>query len=204
MTKTSTAVLANIPEGAVVQTELTLDGFLAHNPEQPPYLEYEGKGCVRRKMSPNTEHAGIAAELSHRFLAYRDATQRELHVYVELRTNVGGQSKVPDGAVYVDHRPSENQRKQALVVADLSIEIISPGESREQQEAKCEWYIQQGGRFAILIDPQRREALVYAKDVALGGVGPRQRYGIDPDAVISELEDLLPGLHLSPQAISQP
>ena len=198
---TGTAVLANIPEGAVVQTELTLDGFLAHNPEQPPYLEYEGKGCVRRKMSPNTEHAGIAAELSHRFLAYRDATQRELHVYVELRTNVGGQSKVPDVAVYVDHRPSENQRKQALVVADLSIEIISPGESREQQESKCEWYIQQGGRFAILIDPQRREALVYVKDVAFGGVGPRQRYGIDPDAVISELEDLLPGLHLSPKAI---
>ena len=92
MTKPSTAVLANIPEGEVVQTELTLDGFLAHNPDEPPYLEYEGKGCVRRKMSPNTEHAGVAAELSHRFLAYRDATQRELYVYVELRTTVGGQS----------------------------------------------------------------------------------------------------------------
>jgi hypothetical protein len=67
MTKTSTAVLANIPEGEVVETELTLDGFPAHNPEEPPYPEYEGNGCVRRKLSPNTEHAGIAAELSHHF-----------------------------------------------------------------------------------------------------------------------------------------
>jgi len=208
MTKTSTAVLGTIPEGEVVQTELTLAEFLAHNPEEPPYLEYEGKGRVRRKMSPTTDHAAIAGWLSYLFHAYRERTARQLFVYVELRTNAGGLSRVPDVAVYVDHRPRENERKQALVVADLSIEIISPGQTREQQEAKCAWYIGQGGRFAMLIDPPRRELSVWVKSTAANSVGAQARYGTapgtsmtSPDEPIAELEDLLPELTLSAQAI---
>jgi hypothetical protein len=129
MTTSRSPALATIPEVAVVQTELTLEVFLEENPEEPPYLEYPGKGCVRRKMSPNTDHAAIAAELSHQFLAYRERAQCELYVYVELRTDVGGQSRVPDLAVDVGRRPTENRRKHALVAADLSIDIVSPGET---------------------------------------------------------------------------
>jgi Uma2 family endonuclease len=208
MTKTSTAVLGTIPEGAVVQTELTLDEFLAHNQEEPPYLEYEGKGRVRRKMSPTTDHAAIAGWLSYLFHAYRERTARSLFVYVELRTNAGGLSRVPDVAVYVGQRPRENERKQALVVADLSIEIISPGQTREQQEAKCAWYLRQGGRVAMLIDPPRRELSVWVTSASTHSVGVQARYGTapgtsttSPDEPIGELEERLPGLNLSAQAI---
>ena len=208
MTKTSTAVLGNIPEGEVVQTELTLDEFLAHNPEEPPYLEYEGKGRVRRKMSPTTDHAAIAGWLSYLFHAYRERTARPLFVYVELRTNAGGLSVLPDVSAYVGRPPAENDRKQATTVADLSIEIISPGQTREQQEAKCEWYIRQGGRFAMLIDPPRRELSVWVKSASTNSVDAQARYGTtpriyttSPDETIGELEDLLPGLNLSAQSI---
>lgn len=98
MTKTSPAMLGTISEGEVVQTELTLDEFLAHNPEEPPDLEYEGKGRVRRKISPTTDHAAIAGWLSYLFHAYRERTARQLFVYVELRINMGGLSRVPNVA----------------------------------------------------------------------------------------------------------
>ena len=54
MTTTSLALL-NIAPGQVVQTDLDLEAFLDADPEEPPYLEYEGDGLVRRKMSPNTD-----------------------------------------------------------------------------------------------------------------------------------------------------
>jgi len=218
MTDTATEVLAHIPEGEVIQTELTLDEFLKHNPEEPPYLEYEGKGRVRRKMSPNTEHAAIAAELSHRFLAYRDEHQRRLYVYVELRTNAGGLSRLPDVAVYVDRRPRENQRKQALVVADLSIEILSPHQSRDELVGKCWWYIDQGSRFAMLIDPPERSLMLWDRQqrTIIGETETTQwgrmhwgtttsawpaTYGSDTDTVIGELDELLPGLQLTPRVM---
>ena len=208
MTDLSAAVLEHIPEGELVQTELTLDEFLQHNPEEPPYLEYEGKGRVRRKMSPNTEHGAIAARLCYLLGAYEERTRRVIYVYNDVRTNAGGLSVLPDISAYVGRPPAENERKQATTVADLSIEILSPGQTREQQEAKCTWYIRQGGRFAMLIDPPRREINVWVKSATANSVGAQARYGTapgtyttSPDETISELEALLPGLNFSAQSI---
>src|SRR5579859_1794450 len=114
MTDTTTQVLARIAEGEVVQTDLTLDEFLELNPEEPPYLEYEGKGRVRRKMSPTTDHAQIALWLGHVFLTYREShPHRRLYVYTELRTIAGGLAKVPDVAVYVGRTTGERAQAGA-------------------------------------------------------------------------------------------
>ena len=111
---------------------------------------------------------------------------------------------MPDVAVYVGRRPRENEHKQALVGADVSIEIISPGLTREQQEAKCAWYLRQGGRVAMPIDPPRRALSVWVKSASTNSGGAQAGHGTapgasttSPDEPISELEALLPGLNLS-------
>jgi Uma2 family endonuclease len=190
------SILAHIAEGQRAQTRLTLDEFLEHNPEEPPYLEYEGDGGVRRKVSSTTEHAAIAAWLSYRFHAYGEERHRPMFVYVELRTNVGGESKVPDVAIYVGHRPSENDRKQATVVADLSIVITSPGWSYADLAAKCRWYIEHDGKLAMLIDPRPATVEVWDEWSSFPTL-----HAAPDDTPIAELNTLLPDLNLSADAL---
>src|SRR5437763_6484124 len=136
---TASAVLSDLQPGQVVQTDLTLAEFLALEPDtyEPPYLEYEGEGLVRRKMSPNPQHSELQLYLAHLLLNFGAQSGQRLHVYTELRTTTGGRSRLPDVAVYVDRRPRESQRRQAIDVADVSIEILSPDESRLPLRAKC-------------------------------------------------------------------
>jgi Uma2 family endonuclease len=195
MTDTATTILAHIREGQLVRTRLTLDEFLEHNPEEAPYLEYEGDGGVRRKMSPTTEHSAIAAWLGHRFLTYGDQRHRRIYAYVELRTNVGGESKVPDVAIYVDHRPTENERKQATVVADVSIEILSPGQGHTELASKCRWYIDHGGKLAMLVDPGPATVNVWNQWLS------QTHYEATDVEPIDELNALLSGLELSAREI---
>jgi len=89
-------------------------------------------------------------------------------------------------------------------VADVSIQIISPGDSRMQLRAKCQWYLEQGGAFAMLIDAERREVSVLGK----GGVVDLEHQDIEnryaacaPEQVMLELTELLPDLDLSPGII---
>lgn len=208
---TTTSPLNDIAPGQIRQTELSLREFLDLNPdaEEAPYLEYEGDGLVRRKMSPNPQHSEIQPHLARLFLNYSDqaTTVRRLHVYTELRITTSGRSRLPDVAVYVGRRPHEDERKQAIDVADLSIEIVSPGDSRRQLEAKCHWYLDQGSAFAMLIDPERREVSVFSKGTAL--MGEEQQYvesqyaAYAPGETMVEFTKLLPGLNLSHGLIFQ-
>jgi len=207
---TTTSPLNDIAPGQIRQTELSLWEFLDLDPdaEEAPYLEYEGDGLVRRKMSPNPQHSEIQPHLARLFLNYSDraSTVRRLHVYTELRITTSGRSRLPDVAVYVGRRPLENDRKQAIDVADVSIEIVSPGDSRLQLSAKCQWYLDQGGASAMLIDPERREVSVLSKTAVddLEEQYIENRYAAyAPDEVIDEFTELLPGLNLSPGVIFQ-
>ena len=190
MTTTSLALL-NIAPGQVVQTDLDLEAFLEADPEEPPYLEYEGDGLVRRKMTPTTDHGAIAAHLCGLFDHWQRQTGRRLYVYVELRTISGGLARLPDVSVY-RARPPENARKHALAVADLSIEIRSPHESLLHQRAKCRWYLEQGARAALLLDPDTEIAECF---------GPAGAWEAYTDTRVLPLDDILPGLDLTPRAI---
>ena len=190
MTTTSLALL-NIAPGQVVQTDLDLEAFLDADPEEPPYLEYEGDGLVRRKMSPTTDHGAIAAYLCGLFDHWQRQTGHRLYVYVELRTISGRLARLPDVSVY-GTRPPENARKHALRVADLSIEIRSPRESLLQQRAKCRWYLEQGSRAALLLDPDTETAEYF------GPAGASDTYA---GTRVLPLDDILPGLDLTPRAI---
>jgi Uma2 family endonuclease len=135
---------------------LTLGQFLAI-PEQKPALEFDTDGTIHEKMSPNTEHSALQAHIAHLLLKWVDVDppRRRGYVYTELRTNVAGASKLPDVAFY-RQRPRASRRKHALDVADVSIEILSPRDDRDEQEAKCQWYVDQGAQVAVLVDPVAR------------------------------------------------
>jgi Uma2 family endonuclease len=191
---TTSAVLSDLQPGQVVQTELTLEDFLALEPDtyEPPYLEYEGEGLVRRKMSPNPQHSELQPYLAHLLLNFGAQSGQRLHVYTELRTTSGGRSRLPDVAVYVDRRPRESARREALDLADVSIEILSPDDSRLQLRAKCRWYLEHGSRAALLLDPEAEIAEYF------GRAGASDTYA---STRVLPLDDILPGLDLTPQAI---
>jgi Uma2 family endonuclease len=139
-----------------VTTRLTLEQFL-DIPEQKPALEFDADGTIHEKMSANIPHSELQVHLGHLLLNWieADPQRRRGHVYSELRTNVAGASKLPDVAFY-RRRPRESDRNHALNVADVSIEILSPRDDLDQQRAKCQWYVDQGGQVAVLVDPVRR------------------------------------------------
>ena len=140
---------------------LTLDQFL-QIPEQEPALEFDADGTIHEKMSPTTEHGALQAHLAHLLLSWidLDPPHRRGYVYTELRTNVGGASKLPDVAFY-RLRPRESARKHALEVADLAFEILSPRDDLEEQRAKCQWYVEHGAQLAALVDPGQRSVTLF-------------------------------------------
>jgi Uma2 family endonuclease len=140
---------------------LTLDQFL-QLPEQEPALEFDSDGTIHEKMSPNTEHGALQAHLAHLLLNWIDVDppRRRGYVYTELRTNVGGASKLPDVAFY-RQRPRESARKHALEVADVAVEILSPRDDLEEQRAKCRWYVEHGAQVAALVDPGQRSVTLF-------------------------------------------
>jgi Uma2 family endonuclease len=147
--------------GMTTSAHLTLDQFL-QLPEQEPALEFDSDGTIHEKISPNTEHGALQAHLARLLLNWIDVDplRRRGYVYTELRTNVGGASKLPDVAFY-RQRPRESARKHALEVADVAVEILSPRDDLEEQRAKCQWYVEHGAQLAMLVDPGQRSVTLF-------------------------------------------
>jgi Uma2 family endonuclease len=144
--------LSRLEPGRPVQTTLTLEAFL-RLPEVKPYLEYEGSGLVRQKLAPTTTHALLHGHLVHLLLAGGAGV-----VLPELRTLLGGTSRVPDIAVY-GRRPAEEHPSTPPRIA---IEILSPGQDAGSEAPRCAWYVEQGTRLALLVDPDAREVRAFA------------------------------------------
>ncbi len=141
----------------------TLADFLTI-PEQQPALEFNPDGSIQQKMAPSFPHAS------------------------ELRTTVGGASRLPDVGYYSGGRPRLGRAQDALRVADLVVEILSPSDDREQARDKCRWYLAQGASAALLLDPQTEIAEYFGSgDVWDAYLGTHNL----------PLDDILPGLELN-------
>lgn len=170
----------------------TLADFLAI-PEQQPALEFNPDGSIQQKMPPSFAHAELQMHLGYLLNRYLDAHPDQIgHVVSELRTTTGGASRLPDVAYYRGGRPPLGKAQDALRVADLVVEILSPSDSREQQRDKCRWYLSQGASAALLLDPDSEIAEYFSP------TGQWQAYS---DAQTLLLEDVLPGIELSPAGI---
>jgi Uma2 family endonuclease len=166
----------------------TLADFLTI-PEQQPALEFNPDGSIQQKMAPSFPHAELQAHLAYLLRRYlEDHSDQVGHVVSELRTTVGGASRLPDVGYYRGGKPRLGRAQDALRVADLVVEILSPSDDREQARDKCRWYLAQGASAALLLDPQTDIAEYFGSgDVWDACLGTRKL----------PLDDILPGLELN-------
>jgi Uma2 family endonuclease len=170
----------------------SLTDFLAI-PEQQPALEFNPDGSIQQRMAPSFPHAELQAHLAYLLRRYLEEHPDQVgHVVSELRTTVGGASRLPDLGYYRGGRPRLGKAQDALSVPDLVVEILSPSDDREQQRDKCRWYLAQGASAALLLDPQTEIAEYF---------GPGDVWDAYLGSHSLPLNDILPGLGLTPEAI---
>ena len=178
---------------AITQQRLTLDEFLKL-PEEEPALEFE-EGVVTQKVAPKGRHSWLQYKLAEYFNHSADP-QRLARAFPELRASFGGRSYVPDVAVYRWERiPWDAQGDvpdEFFAPPDIAIEIVSPGQSVNRLVRRCVWYVANGVRLALLVDPDDRSVIVFdaeGRTRALEGAD-RMDFGV-----------VLPGLQLSVQEL---
>jgi Uma2 family endonuclease len=142
--------------------------FLARpEPIGEPAYELQADGTLSQKMAPKPRHSVLQEELLFRFRAAR--ARRLAQAYPELRIvwrdhNVP--PSVPDIVVYRWARrpigPDGQLADEAIEPPDVAIEIVSPGQAPAQVGARCAEYVERGVDWALMIDPDRRTAHLYA------------------------------------------
>jgi Uma2 family endonuclease len=174
---------------AILRQPCTLEEFLKL-PEDEPALEFED-GKVTQKVSPKGQHSMLQGTFTERI--NRFAEPRKLaFAFPEIRATFAGASHVPDVGVYLwDRIP----RTEAGEVAndffeppDIAIEIVSPEQSVNSLVRRYLWYVENGVRVALLVDPHDRSVILFrpsSRPVPLRGA----------DAI--EIGDILPGFQLS-------
>ena len=173
---------------------ITLEQFLSL-PEAKPALEMTPEGEIVQKVSPTTTHAALQRELTVRLEAHA-AARRLGHAFTEQRVVLGRVSRVPDVSFYSQARLPLDQSGEYInhprTPPDLVAEIYSPGqENRRNVVAKGRWYVDQGVRIVLLVDPRQRRVTVLTQD------GEAVFEGDQP----LPLDDLLPELRLTPAEV---
>jgi Uma2 family endonuclease len=173
----------------VVGRRMTLDEFLAI-PEAKPALEYVD-GVATQKVAPQGQHALIQSDLTQRVNVV--AKPRKLALALpELRTTYAGLSRVPDVAVYLWHRiprlPNGRVANRFTEPPDIAVEIVSPDQSATELIRKCIWYVKNGVRIALMVDPDHDVMLRFRPDAL-----PEELTGDDR----IDLDEILPGFELT-------
>ena len=86
-----------------------------------------------------------------------------------------GVSRVPDVSVFIwdrIERDPQARQQSASIPPDIAIEIASPGQSRQKQIERCQEFIEQGARIALMFDPRTKSVV----DVRPGGVERRSAW----------------------------
>jgi Uma2 family endonuclease len=177
---------------AISHRRLTLERFLELPEEEPP-LEFE-EGRAEPKMTPRARHSSLQAELIARLLpAARRARAR---VLPELRVTFGGRSYVPDlSLILIERLPRESDGTIADIVPlapDIAIEIRSPGQSLSSLIRRCNWYVANGVRLALVVDPDDRSVFLFRPGVPVHVLRGDERI---------DLGDVLPGFAVTPRRL---
>lgn len=170
---------------------LTLEQFLSL-PEAEPALEMGCDGEISQKVSPTTKHSVLQRELLIRLESHARPL-RLGHVFPEQRVILGRAARVPDVAFYSQDRlpldADGNWIDHPTTAPDLVVEIYSPGqEDRRELVLKAAWYVEQGVRIVLLVDPDRRRVTAFTP----GGESAFESTQPLP------LAEVLPGLQLTP------
>lgn len=174
---------------AIDSRPMTLAQFLKEH-EDSAVLEY-ANGVVTEKMPPAFDHGLLATFVSEQINVF--ARPRKLAVAgVEIRnTNLAaGVSRVPDVSVFIWDRIERDRilrHQSASIPPDITIEVASPGQSRQKQIERCRDFIEEGVRIALMFDPRTKSVI----DVRPNGIERRLR----GDDVI-DFSEVIPGLTL--------
>ncbi len=84
---------------------------------------------------------------------------------------------------------SDWRDKPFTLVPDLLIEVVSPTDMVSKLDEKIDAYLADGVRLILVVDPQRRKAVVYSPDA-------EQPLHLAGDAQI-DLSDVIPGLQIA-------
>jgi Uma2 family endonuclease len=179
-----------------VSQRLTLEEFLAL-PEKKPALEFED-GRVTQKVSPQGQHSRLQVGTVDRFNSFAEPRRLAL-AFSELRTTFGGYSRVPDVSVYLwDRVPVYESGKVAnefFTPPDVAVEILSPEQRVNALIRRCSWYVEQGVKAALLLDPS---------DESVRHFRAGQPMTILRDADPIDLQDVLPGFEVTVQDLFAP
>lgn len=174
---------------AIAQRRVSLEEFLTW-PERNPALEYVD-GRVVQKVSPKGIHSSLQTDLAGLFNAV-GKPRRLARAYIELRTTFGGRSCVPDISVYrwdrIPRTPDGKVADDFFDPPDIAVEIRSPRQSVAQQVERCEWYVANGTRIALFVNPRNESVTLFRP-----GAAPVLLRGAD----LIDLGEVLPDFRLS-------
>jgi Uma2 family endonuclease len=112
--------------------------------------------------------------------------------FTELRTTFAGASRVPDVAVYRWERipvdASGQVANEFTEPPDIAIEIVSPEQSVNALVRRCSWYVANGVRVALLVDPADESVLAFRPGRPPRAWGGSDRIDVSeviPDFVLS-------------------
>jgi len=173
-----------------ISSRLTIDEFLKL-PEEKPALEYLD-GVVTQKVAPMMHHSRIQSKLWEAINTYGEP-RRLAMAFTELRVTFFPRwSPVPDVGVYRWERlPRQADGKLATdsrVPWGIAIEIVSPEQSRADQEAKCRRYIANGAGIALMIDPAEEDVVRFDANgsrIELRGTDRIDLESVLPDFVLT-------------------
>ncbi len=173
---------------AIARRQMTLEEFLKL-PEAEPALEYVD-GVVTQKMSPKYRHGLLQGELVTLINLFA-VPRRLARATPETRTTFASASVVPDVVVFTWDRIPADEHGEAAddvdIPPDIAIEIASPGQSMRGLADRCRWYVRNGVRVALLVDPGRRAVRAFRADGETGPLHGARRV---------ELGDVIPGFSL--------
>ena len=182
---------------ALSQRRVTLEDFLTW-PERKPALEYED-GRITQKVSPKGVHSSLQTDTAELFNA-AGKPKKVARAYTELRTTFGGRSYVPDVSVYrwdrIPRTPAGEVADDFFDPPDIAIEILSPSQRVNASVRRCEWYVANGTRISLLVNPRNRSVLLFrpsAEPVILRGPDPIDVSEILPNFRVS-VEELFAAL----------
>jgi Uma2 family endonuclease len=145
-----------------VTSKINLEEFLAL-PETKPASEYFN-GEIEQKPMPEGPHSLLQGELTTA-INQQGKSQKLLYALLELQCTFGGNSIVPDIAVFEWHRiPKTETGKIAnkfLIYPDWIIEILSPEQSTNKVIKKILFCLQEGTKLGWLIDTEDESVMIF-------------------------------------------
>lgn len=148
-----------------IENALDLNRFL-ELPEERPALEF-ADGGVSQKLSPQGWHSRLqVALLDH--LNKVALPVRRAFAFSELRVTFAGASRVPDISVYAWDRIPREENGRLLNVflesPDIVFEIVSPEQSVNELIRRSVWFVANGVRLALVVDPADASVIAFRRD----------------------------------------